>query len=172
MEKEIIIAQKSGRTIVLNEVHLPDNIDPNLYTKIDNIGMTLEKITDQKIKIDKIFQNDFTNIVRTAAFINVNGMSNLMNSTKYKKEVDFIQELGSQLLRQSFLRLYWNLFKEINHKQGEVGVLNFYSRKAAKIGFKADYTVMHFAFEYDPNLMIVDPYLELKANITKKRKNV
>jgi len=162
------IRQKSGRTIILHEYHLPENINLDNIMNVDTIGMSAEKVKDMQNKVTQVFKTT-EDLVITCAFINMNGMSNLMQSPKYVTEINYIKELGRLNLKQSYLRIYWNLFKEINEIQlKKQGNINFYQRKALKFGIIGDYSKMHFSFDYDPNIMDNKEYGKLKNIVTSK----
>jgi hypothetical protein len=162
------IRSEDGKTVVINEYHLPENLDIKLIESIDTLGMNADKVFEMKQKIDSILNPE--ELVKVTAFVNVNGMSNLMASGKYGKEITMIKTLGINQCKQSYLRIYWNYFKEINDIQQKAGCKNFYQRKAQKLGIEGDFSMMHFAFDFDIHLMKDRNFKALKTQVVNRVK--
>jgi len=169
-DKDIILRQISGKTIVENEYHFDmeylNKINIHNIVKVETIGMSMDKVIEQKRKIDKIVKDDL-DLIKVCSFVNINGYSNLMNSDKYKLEINVIKTLSENKVKQSFVRLYWGVFKQVNEIQKNDKIMNYYQRKALKLGLNGDYTGMHFAFEFDPLICDNANYLRLKKMITR-----
>jgi hypothetical protein len=164
MEAKIDIRVVEGKTVVINEFHIPVIENLESLIMVESLGMTADKVEDAKKQIDSIAENH-TNMVKLIAFVNVNGMSNLIASQKYNAEVQLLKKLTSAQLKQSILRVYWNVFSEINQLQYKANCPNFYMRKAKKAGIEGDFSMMHFAFDFDSRHMKNDAYIKLKKVI-------
>jgi len=170
--KNLKLIQVSGRTLIDDELVIPkelfDKLDLERILRVDSLGMSVEKVMKQKETIDTIVNNTET-LVEVVSFININGYSNLMQSDKYSKEVDIVKKLGNAKLKQSFLRIYYGVFSEVNQLQKERKISNYFSKKALKLGLKGDYRDMHFAFEFDKRICANTDYLSLKSEVIKKK---
>jgi hypothetical protein len=168
MDTDYKIKTINGRTIILNEVHVPkiDNLIEHIT--VESLGMSVDKIKESHEKIQKLLGSD-DEVVRTIAFVNVNGMSNLMNSTKYANEINNVKKLGKNTCKQSFLRIYWKAFQEVNIMQLDNRSSNYYMRKAQKLNVQGDFRHMHFAFEYDESVANDNSFISLKDLILSKK---
>jgi len=171
MDTDLNIIQYHGKTLVSNEFII-SNEDMKEF-KFDDlinvkpIGMSLEKVQKAKIELDNAIKGT-DNLIKLVAFINVNGCSNLIQTNEYAKEANLIRTLSQKKIKQSLFRVYYGVFKQINEMQLKKLNMNYYSRKALKLGIDGDYSKMHFAFEFDKELCENKLYLDLKNKIVNK----
>jgi hypothetical protein len=168
MDQEIRITVSDGRTIVTTEYHIPEIEGIDRLVVVEPLGMTAEKIEEARRNILGLLETP-KNIVTLVAFINVNGMSNLIVSQKYAAEVAMLKKLTASSLKQSFLRIYWNLFAEVNSLQHKANCFNFYERKAKKLNIEGDFSEMHFAFDFDGRFIKHKLFKDLKAKIVVRK---
>jgi len=169
MKKNINIKQIKGKTFVYSEVSKEDlNTFTNLIPEIETLGMSKEKVEDQKRQVDEII-GDMKNVAALVAFVNVNGMSTKMVSEKYDKEINIIKALRNANLKQSFLRLYVLEFRLVNEIQTKNDRMNFYMRKATRFELNPIiYQKMHFSYQFDETLFEIEDFKSLKNKIVNK----
>jgi len=170
MKSNIKISNIKNKTFVEGEISIELMADlMKLVPSVDTLGMSEEKVKEQKTTIDKIVTSD-KDLISLISFSNINGMSKNMVSQKYAKEIDMIQKLSANEVKQSFLRIYATTYKAINNHQLESGKQNFYMRKAARFGKEMnDFRAMHFAYSFDQNLAFEKGYNDLRELVTNKK---
>jgi len=171
MKKNIVIKSVKNKTFIESSL-TQDQIEQIVKTipNIETLGMSEEKVKEQNEVINKII-GDEANLINLISFSNINGMSKNMVSQRYAKEIDLIQKLSANQVKQSFLRINAETYKIVNNQQLLAGKQNFYMRKAAKFGKESnDYRNMHFAYSFDEALSFDKGFNDLRDLVVSRKK--